>query len=67
MLAHSHIHTQERLREVELTLAQSSGELELARGARSALEQRLMGAKTRAEVGGGGRTARRFLHVQVHV
>jgi len=41
---------QERLREVDARLAQSSGELELARGARAALEQRLMGAKTRAEV-----------------
>lgn len=43
-------HTQERLREIESRLAQSSGELELARSSRSALEQRLLGAKTRAEV-----------------
>lgn len=40
---------QGRLQELEARIAQASGELELARGARAALEQRLIGAKTRAE------------------
>eukprot|EP00983_Pelagomonas_calceolata_P033363 1044924-Pelagomonas_calceolata.AAC.1 len=39
-----------RLQELEARIAQASGELELARHTRTALEQRLMGAKTRAEV-----------------
>ncbi|KAF5829905.1 hypothetical protein DUNSADRAFT_15328, partial [Dunaliella salina] len=41
---------QGRLQELEARIAQASGELELARHARTALEQRLMGAKTRSEV-----------------